>query len=432
MDLRTTLYWPHVIRERAMDHEIQLISDGDGLAVIGRPADVERFLASEQLESRDLGLHRLKSLAHVGSVAAQAGAVIAENSGRWVKMTQDSADFARKYGLRESAGRNLPTGVVNGQSGQIRKIVEFSQGPGSAPALLANPAVLAGAAGIMAQVAMQQSMAEITEYLERIDAKLDEVLNAQKDAVLGRIVGSGFAIDEAMILWEARGRVDPVSWSKVQTVSTTLGEVQADIVLRLDRLARKLESEGSMAELAGTVGPAAVEVRDWLVALARCFQLLDAFALLELDRVLDDAPEELDAHRQGLKAARAKRLQVIAQSTERLLARMGDAVGRANENVLLNPMQSPAIVRAGNQISAGVHEFYVGLGIESGHEDAATRAWTDAASEAMDKALVVGGQGVEAVRGFGGEAIGQAGAVAGKVSSGLAGRVRKWRGGSED
>ena len=42
-----------------MDNEIQLISDGDGLAVIGDPAAVERFLASEGLPSKDLGLPRL-------------------------------------------------------------------------------------------------------------------------------------------------------------------------------------------------------------------------------------------------------------------------------------------------------------------------------------------------------------------------------------
>ena len=39
-----------------MDNEIQLISDGDGLAVIGDPAAVERFLVCEGLSSKDLGL----------------------------------------------------------------------------------------------------------------------------------------------------------------------------------------------------------------------------------------------------------------------------------------------------------------------------------------------------------------------------------------
>ncbi len=42
-----------------MDDEIQLISDGDGLAVIGSPTAVERFLVSEGLPSKDLGLPRL-------------------------------------------------------------------------------------------------------------------------------------------------------------------------------------------------------------------------------------------------------------------------------------------------------------------------------------------------------------------------------------
>ena len=36
-----------------MDNEIELISDGDGLAVIGNPTAVERFLASEGLSSKD-------------------------------------------------------------------------------------------------------------------------------------------------------------------------------------------------------------------------------------------------------------------------------------------------------------------------------------------------------------------------------------------
>jgi len=38
-----------------LDHEIQLINDGDGIAVIGDATDVERFLAAEGLPSKELG-----------------------------------------------------------------------------------------------------------------------------------------------------------------------------------------------------------------------------------------------------------------------------------------------------------------------------------------------------------------------------------------
>lgn len=79
-----------------------------------------------------------------------------------------------------------------GQKGQIGGFVEFARAPRS---FLTNPALLASAAGLMAQLAMQQAMDEITDYLAVIDAKVDDVLRAQKDAALSRMIGVGFVID---------------------------------------------------------------------------------------------------------------------------------------------------------------------------------------------------------------------------------------------
>ena len=56
-----------------MESEIQLISDGDGLAVIGDPVAVEGFLAAEALDSSDLGLPQLGRAMGVGAGVAQAG-----------------------------------------------------------------------------------------------------------------------------------------------------------------------------------------------------------------------------------------------------------------------------------------------------------------------------------------------------------------------
>lgn len=110
-----------------MDNEIQLISDGDGLAVIGNPADVERFLTSEGLSSRDLGVQRLESVLTAGACAAQTGSEVVANSGRWVKLTNESARLVEKYGLRKSATSGLSTGVLKGNSGQIKGFVEFAK-----------------------------------------------------------------------------------------------------------------------------------------------------------------------------------------------------------------------------------------------------------------------------------------------------------------
>jgi len=75
-------------------------------------------------------------------------------------LTKESAQLAGKYGLRKSSKTGLSTSVLMGSSGQVKGFVQFVRGPGS---LLTNPALLAGAAGIMAQVAMQQTVDEIID-----------------------------------------------------------------------------------------------------------------------------------------------------------------------------------------------------------------------------------------------------------------------------
>ncbi|WP_030618549.1 hypothetical protein [Streptomyces sclerotialus] len=408
-----------------MNNEVQLISDGDGLAVIGNATDVERFLASEGLPSKDLGLQRLKSVVGTGAVVGQEGAVIAADSGRWVKLTSESAQLVRKYGLRESSKTGLSTGVVRRHNGQIRGFVEFVKGPRS---LLTNPAIVAGAARIMAQVAMQQTMDEITDYLATIDEKVDDVLRAQKDAVLARMTGGGFVIEEAMTIREKRGRVDEVTWSKVQAAPATIAETQAYALRQLDALAEKIERKTKVGDLATTAKGAESAVREWLAVLARCFQLQDAIAVLELDRVLDASPEELDGHRLGLKAARLDRLEHISRRTERLVACMNAAAGTANAKVLLHPTKSPAVVQSSNHVATGIDDFHGRLGIESGRHSPEARRWGEAAAEARDKALKTGAKGVDAARSLGNETLDRASSVKGKLSSALAERARRRRG----
>jgi hypothetical protein len=405
-----------------MDNEIQLISDGDGLAVIGNATDVERFLLSEGLPSKDLGVQRLKSVFGTGAAAAQAGSEIAANSGRWVKLTKESAERVQRFGLMETKTPGISHAMV-GKPGSIKNWLQLEKGAGS---FLTNPARLAGVAGIMAQLAMQQTMDEITDYLATIDEKVDDVLRAQKDAAVARMIGVDLLIEETMTIREKVGRVSEVTWSKVQAAPGTIAETQAYALRQLDALAEKMERKADIGDLAATAREAESIVREWLAVLARCFQLQDAIALLELDRVLDASPEELDGHRLGLKAARQHRLELISRSTERLVGRMAAAAGTANAKVLLNPNKSPAVVQSSNQVATGVHAFHERLGIESGRRSSETRRWADAAAEVRDKALQTGAKGVDAAVSLGNETLDRAGSVTGKLSSGIAERARRW------
>jgi rRNA processing protein Krr1/Pno1 len=415
-----------------VDTDIQLISDGDGLAVVGNATAVELFLAAERLASKDLGLPRLGAVFKAGAQVAEVYPEIATMAGRWVQLTKESKELVGKLGLSKSSKTGISTGVVTAGKGggRIGEFVERAKGPVSQ--LSSNPAVLSGAAGIMAQLAMQQTMDEITDYLARIDAKLDDVLRAQEDAVLADMIGVGFDIDEAMTLREHGGRVNEVTWSKVQGASATIARTQAYALRQLDAIAGKLEGTTSVAALAETAKTAETKAGDWLAVLARCFQLQDAIAVLELDRVLEVAPDDLDGHRLGLKAVRQKRLETIVQSTGQLVTRMDAAAGTANAKVLLNPIQSPAIVRAREHVAAAVADFHGRLGIESGGESVEARAWSAAATEFRDKMLETGADGVDVSGRFVNETFGMAKSVTGKLSGGIAGRALRWRGNGEE
>ncbi|MFF1297219.1 MULTISPECIES: hypothetical protein [unclassified Streptomyces] len=118
------------------------------------------------------------------------------------------------------------------------------------------------------------------------------MLRAQKGAVLADIIGAGFVIEEAMTGREQLGRVSEVTWAKVLVTSMTLARTQAHKLRQLDALAEKMEHKTKIGDLAKASKGAEFTVRGWLAVLARCFQLRDAIAVLELDRVLNASPDE--------------------------------------------------------------------------------------------------------------------------------------------
>lgn len=395
-----------------MSGEIELISDGDGVAIIGDAAAIDRFLKSERLPSRDLDLSRLRKLLDTGGATTQAGSHIAENSGRWVKLTKESAEVLKNSKLMKGDSEDVNRAIAM-KDNKTAHILQIVTKPGSA---LTNPAVLAGAGGLMSQMAMQQAMEEITDYLARIDEKVDDILRAQKDAVLSQMIGAGLELDEAMTLREARGRVDEVTWSKVQSSASTLSQTQAYALRQLEAIAEKLEDKSKLGDLAESIKQAEPEVREWLAVLARCVQLRDAFSVLELDRVLDDSPDELEAHRRGLRAARQKRLEMITRCTEALLARMDAAAAKANSKVLVHPGKSPAVVAASESVVTAVEGFQAPLGIESGRHALLARRWVDAAAD-----------GVDAVKRGSGDTFDRAKSVTGNLAGTVAERASRLR-----
>jgi len=420
---------------------VQLLFDGDGLAVIGKPSEVERFLASEGLsslsrlmpkigamidglgtlsESASAAVETVSSLRDsanaiadsVSSIVKSVNAVtdsvesVAETVGKWMKKSEEISKIVQKHRLSEG----MTPGVMQAVVGQLATLT------GAAAAAPALPVVVPAA--VMSQMAMQQSLDEIKELIEEIDQKLNKVLKQLKNDVLSRIDGVRLAISEANTIRNTVGRVSETTWSKIQNSSGTILETQARAIRELEDLANEFENLENVAVLEEKFKKLNlnIEVEKWLRVLVDCFQLLDSIAVLELDRVLDAAPEELDNYRLGLKAARQQRLAQISDATSGLLERMNDVAKMANSKVFFNPRQSKKVVKSSKVVTEGIERIEKVLGIESGLQGTAVKLWRDSASEGLEKAREMSSEGVKVVKQLGSDAREQGHSIKGKIS----------------
>jgi hypothetical protein len=148
--------------------------------------------------------------------------------------------------------------------------------------------------------------------------------------------------------------------------------------------------------------------------------------------VLETAPEDLDGHRLGLKAARQERLATISRSTEQLMARLDTAAALANTKVLSHPTKARAVVHSRNHVVTALIDCQGPLGIESGRQSVEARRWMDAATAVRDKALDAGAERVDAAKRLGTETRDCATSATGRLSNEIAQRTRRGRGAADE
>lgn len=379
------------------EHEIQIISDGDGVAFIGDSALIEEFLAQEGIAEQTISLDvgRVGSIASKLSPGLHMAGNIAENNGKWLKLTDESAAALRRFGPSIGRDSKLVQGVVRADKGKIAKHLEFVPNASS----MLSPAMLTGAAGIMAQVAMEQQMAEITDYLEKIDKKLDDVLQGQKDSILAGLDGVAGIINEAMMVRQNTGRVSDVTWSKVQGTAETIAATQATVLRKLNGITKKLESKKNVGDLLEVVESTRSDLSELLAVLAQTVQLQDALGVIELDRVIEDSPGDLDTHRIGLQIARDARVNAITEATNTLLDRIQQAASLSNGQVVRQFINAPKLFKESKQTANKIVRLQNTLGVEGETTDIESKAWKQALAEVRDdtagKAVKVAVEGKE-------------------------------------
>jgi len=352
-----------------MADEIELISDGEGVAVIGELPAIKRFLDQRGLMAlaQEFDVGKLRRMLDAASDVFAITSAVMGQAAFWVKLTPESA--AR---LREAGGL-MPTRVdgishvMLGKTGtESLNWLQAEDGPAS---ILLNPAVLSGLGGLLGQAARRAEAQELKALLVKIDQKLGLVLLGQRNEVLAKMHGAAGAIEEATALHERGG--DPrTAWGKVCGVSESILGVQNRALLELQGLAERVERMRRLRDLKRTAEEKEIEldVAFWLSVLVRCFELQDEFAVLELDYVLTTSAESVDGHRLGLRDSLEKRRSDIFQITTRIMDQM-DVAGRiAKENSLLHPRIARSVIASVNSTAELVDDFHAPLGIESSRE----------------------------------------------------------------
>ncbi len=126
-----------------MSEELALFADDDGLAVLGDPEVIQAFLDANGLESREFSLGRLSAKLGAAAGATESASVAVANSGRWLKLTKESAAKVKEFDLTPTGTKGIYHAMI-GPRGSTKSWLQVDK---RAVSQLTNPALLSGLRG---------------------------------------------------------------------------------------------------------------------------------------------------------------------------------------------------------------------------------------------------------------------------------------------
>lgn len=406
--------------EKDSSQEIAVINDEQGLLFLGDQKAITAFLNDNHLASRAFTVRA----AGTAGVALKVAGEVAESSGRWVKLTKESAELVKQYGKKGA----LQPGVVQKKNGQIVKWLKF-ESPGD----LFSPAMAAGVGGMMAQMALEQSIREITDYLADIDEKVSDLLRDQKDQTIADLMGVALELDEAAAIRSKTGTLNEAAWSKVAPCAQTTSRALAYALTKLSGIAEKLAKAGNVDELDHVLGSAHDDTALWFAVVAQAVQTRDKLSVLELERALAEAPEVIEEHRSAIVEARKERVQRVRSCIDQFRDALERSAETARGDKLLHPIKADQGIEKLEDLLTLADQFAQCLDLEMDarvieHAQSWDKVVGQFVGEAAADAVDLGSKALEGAAELGGKALEGAqgaGSAIGKGASDLGSAVGK-------
>lgn len=103
---------------------VTIIQDEQGIVFLGDAGTIDLWLKDEGFDSKAFKAKAVQTISSASKGAQAAGNAMAE-SGRWVKLTKESAELVAKYGKNCKKGP-FQAGVVRQPNGLIIKHLKFT------------------------------------------------------------------------------------------------------------------------------------------------------------------------------------------------------------------------------------------------------------------------------------------------------------------
>lgn len=284
------------------EDELAVVVGEEGALVFGPESTLERL--SSDAESSPI----TPELLHRASQALSGVERYQKESGRWLKLDADSADYLKRMGIKPGdirAGvirvKDAPRGAAT-NGGSLLKHLTFDK------AGLITPAAPMVMASMVQQAAVEKQMAQMQDYLERIDSKIDSVLRFQQDTLAGEIDGVAEILAEATLVVGGTSSVTDTQWATVQHLSADLAKLQGRVLRHLTAVAERMaQSKTSPSKVRQTFQETNDDARFWLYELARTVQLQNQMYVLQLNRVTAVEGEAATDYAAAVARARDKR-----------------------------------------------------------------------------------------------------------------------------
>ncbi|AHK33026.1 hypothetical protein OPAG_00230 [Rhodococcus opacus PD630] len=272
------------------ESELAVVVEPEGLLVAGDQSSVQMFLDKLRFNAVSaIEVAGVDSQSLAGTAALAAGlAAMGAQHGTFVRLAPESVDLMKKFHvIPGNPGFNRM--MVADAAGKFRGQMQWQQ------------ASLAGTRALSIQltvavIALQTAIAETTHAVERVEGKVDAILNLAKASVIGDVVGHHQSLKRTVHTLDETGKLPSADWDSIAPLGPNLEVVVEKLRAHIRLTVEGFDAAKPVQDRASYLKKAVEDNRlgETLELLVIAEDSLYLWQRLRIERVRQTEPENLE------------------------------------------------------------------------------------------------------------------------------------------